>query len=111
MKYSDWFSSSSWNWLPQNNQNYDWEKLKMQGTVTETTEEKNGFKTTTRTYVSMDGTVTITSSETIPLFDDTKTRLIEIENKIRDAVKKENYERAAELKKEKDNLLKPKNKK
>ena len=86
--------------------NHDWEDLKKKGTVEEIVEEKNGFKTVTKKFVSFDGTQTITSSSTSPIVDETKQKLIEIDKQIAVAVKGEDYETAAKLKKEKEQLLK-----
>ena len=47
----NWFSNSTWD----SDSEHDWEALKKQGTVTENIEEKDGFKTITRTFVSFDG--------------------------------------------------------
>ena len=74
----------------------------------EALEEKDGFKTITRTFVSFDGQTKITSSESSLVIEETKKRLMEIEKEIKAAVKNENYERAAELKKEKEQLTKTK---
>jgi len=101
----NWFSNSTWD----SDSEHDWEALKKQGTVTENIEEKDGFKTITRTFVSFDGSTKITSSESSLVIEKTKKRLIEIEKEIKAAVKNENYELAAELKKEKEQLTqKPK---
>ena len=100
----DWFSTGTWD----SNSEHDWESLKKQGTVTENIEEKDGFKTITRTFVSFDGQTKITSSESSLVIEETKKRLMEIEKEIKIAVKNENYERAAELKKEKEQLTKTK---
>ena len=54
-----WNWNSTWNF----NNDYDWEALKKEGTVTETIEEKDGYKTITRTFVSADGKTRLTSSE------------------------------------------------
>jgi excinuclease UvrABC helicase subunit UvrB len=101
----NWFSNSTWD----SDSEHDWEALKKQGTVTENIEEKDGFKTITRTFVSFDGSTKITSSESSLVIEKTKKRLMEIEKEIKAAVKNENYELAAELKKEKEQLTqKPK---
>jgi excinuclease UvrABC helicase subunit UvrB len=101
----NWFSNSTWD----SDSEHDWEALKKQGTVTENIEEKDGFKTITRTFISFDGSTKITSSESSLVIEETKKRLIEIEKEIKAAVKNENYELAAELKKEKEQLTqKPK---
>jgi protein-arginine kinase activator protein McsA len=84
---------------------YDWEDLKTKGTVTEALEEKNGFRTITKTFVSFDGTTKITSSESSPIIDVLKKQLNEIDNKIKKAIEIEDYETAASLKKEKTKLL------
>jgi len=97
----DFFSNSTFNF----NTEHDWEALKKQGTVTESTEEKDGFKTITRTFVSSDGTTKITSSESFPIIDETKQKLIELDKQIKIAVKSEDYEKAAQLKKEKEQLM------
>lgn len=97
----NWTFDSTWG----NESNHDWEALKKEGTVTETIEEKNGFKTITRTFVSFDGNTKITSSESISIVDETKSKINEINKKIEEAVKTENYELAAELKKEKETIL------
>jgi hypothetical protein len=96
----NWFSNSTWD----SDSEHDWEALKKQGTVTENIEEKDGFKTITRTFVSFDGSTKITSSESSLVIEKTKKRLMEIEKEIKAAVKNENYELAAELKKEKEQL-------
>jgi len=96
----NWFSNSTWD----SDSEHDWEALKKQGTVTENIEEKDGFKTITRTFVSFDGSTKITSSESSLVIEETKKRLMEIEKEIKVAVKNENYELAAELKKEKEQL-------
>lgn len=98
----NWVFDSTWG----NESNHDWEALKKEGTVTETTEEKNGFKTITRTFVSFGGNTKITSSESISIVDETKSKISEINKKIEAAVKDENYELAAELKKQKETILK-----
>lgn len=98
----DFFSNNTWNF---NSEKYDWEALKKEGTVTETAEEKDGFKTITRTFMSTDGKTKITSSETSPIIDEKKQRLLEIEKEIKEAVSKEDYEKAANLKKEKEQLI------
>lgn len=93
------------NFLYNEDGSYDWDELKKQGTVTENIEEKNGFKTITRTFVSLDGSKTISSVTSIPIVDDKKQSIIEIDKKIKDAISKEEYELAAKLKKQKDKLL------
>lgn len=102
-----WNWNTSWNF---NREDYDWEALKKEGTVTETIEEKDGYKTITRTFVSADGKTRLTSSESSPVINETQQRLNEIENEIKEAVKKEDYEKAATLKKEKETLLNKKKK-
>jgi excinuclease UvrABC helicase subunit UvrB len=97
----DFFSNSTFNF----NTEHDWEALKKQGTVTESTEEKDGFKTITRTFISTDGSAKITSSESFPIIDETKQKVIELEKEIKLAVKSEDYEKAAKLKKEKEQLI------
>lgn len=89
---------------------YNWDELKKQGKVEETTEEKNGFKTITRTFISKDGSQRITQSETFPVIDEIKQKLISLDKQIYDAVKKEDYETAAKLKKEKEILTNKKSK-
>jgi hypothetical protein len=96
-----WKWNTSWNF----NSDYDWEALKKEGTVTETVEEKDGYKTITRTFISSDGKTKIISSESLPIIDEMRQKLLKIEKEIKLAVKNENYEKAAELKKQKDNLL------
>jgi len=98
----NWIFDSTWG----NGLNHDWEALKKEGTVTETTEEKNGFKTIIKTFVSFDGETKITSSESISIVDETKSKISEINKQIETAVRDENYELAAQLKKEKETLLK-----
>ena len=85
---------------------HNWEELKKKGVVEETVEEKNGFKTVTRKFTSFDGAQTITSSSTSLIVDETKQKLIEIDKQIAAAVKNEDYEKAATLKKEKEQLTK-----
>lgn len=102
-----WNWNSTWNY---NNENYDWEALKKEGKVTESVEEKDGYKTITRTFISADGKTKITSSESSPIFDETKQKIAEIEQKIKEAVKKEDYETASKLKKEKEKLTNKKEK-
>jgi hypothetical protein len=97
----DFFSNSTFNF----NTKHDWEALKKQGTVTESTEEKDGFKTITRTFVSSDGSSRITNSESFPIIDETKQKINELETEIKLAVISEDYERAAKLKKDKDQLI------
>jgi hypothetical protein len=97
-----WNWNTSWNF---NREDYDWEALKKEGTVTETIEEKEGFKTIIRTFISFDGKTKITSSESLPIIDEIRQKLLKIEKEIKLAVKNENYEKAAELKKQKDNIL------
>ena len=97
-KFNYEFNSSS--------ETYNWEELKKKGTVEETIEEKNGFKTVTRKFTSFDGTQTITSSSTSPIIDETKQKLVEINKQIAAAVKNEDFEKAALLKKEKEQLIK-----
>lgn len=84
---------------------YDWEDLKTKGTVTEVVEEKNGFRTTTKTFVSFDGATKITSSESSSIVDVLKKQINEIDDKIKKAIEIEDYETAASLKKEKTTLL------
>ena len=60
---------SSWSWTNYNGLQYDWDDLKKHGTVTETVEEKDGFKTITKTFSSLDGNTKITSTETTPIID------------------------------------------
>jgi protein-arginine kinase activator protein McsA len=102
-----WNWNSSWNF---NREDYDWEAFKKQGTVTESVEEHDGYKTITKTFISADGKTRITSSESSPIIDETQQRLNEIENEIKEAVKKEDYEKAANLKKEKEKLTNKKEK-
>ena len=97
----DWFSTSTGDF----NSEYDWEALKKQGIVTESTEEKNGFKTITRTFVSSDGSARITSSESFPIIDETKQKISKLETEIKLAVISEDYEKAAILKKQKEQLI------
>jgi len=97
----DFFSNSTFNF----NTKHDWEALKKQGTVTEHVEEKDGFKTITRTFISTDDSTKITSSESFPIIDETKQKVIELEKEIKLAVKSEDYEKAAKLKKEKEQLI------
>ena len=85
---------------------HDWEELKKKGTVEESVEEKDGFKTITRRFVSFDGIQTITSVSSSPIIDEIKQKVIEIDKQISAAVKSEDYEKAAQLKKEKENLIK-----
>lgn len=102
----EFFNNSTWDF---NYEEHDWEKLKKEGTVTETIEEKNGFRTITKTFVSFDGITRITSTESYPIINENSEKLKELNKKIQEAVKKENYEEAAKLKIEKDKLLeKPK---
>jgi len=84
---------------------YDWEQLKKIGKIEEIIEEKNGFRTITKTFISNDGSKTITESSTSSITDNTKKQLEELNIKIQAAVKEENYEKAAELKKLKEQLL------
>lgn len=87
-----------------NGQEYDWEDLKKKGKVEESVEETNGIKTIVKTFTSFDGTSTITSVSSEPIFDK-KSRLLEIEKEIKEAVVKEDYEKAGSLKQERDKLL------
>ena len=87
-----------------NEKKHDWEALKKEGTVTEETKEENGFKTTTRTFVSQDGFTKITSSETSLLIDEKQKKLNEFDKQIQEAVSKEDYEKAAKLKNEKEKV-------
>ena len=86
---------------------YDWEDLKSKGKVEESIEEADGIRTITKTFISTDGKQKITSVSSEPIIDDKKQRLIEIDKEIKNAILKENYEKAAELKKERDILLNP----
>lgn len=107
--FEDYFNNSwgdlfNYNYKPKST-TYNWDELKKQGKVEETTEEKNGFKTITRTFISNDGSQRITQSETFPIIDETKQKLIDLDKQIYNAVKKEDYETAAKLKKEKELLI------
>jgi excinuclease UvrABC helicase subunit UvrB len=84
---------------------YDWEQLKKIGKVEETIEDKDGFRTITKTFISNNGKKTITESSTSLIIDNTKKQLEELNIKIQTAVKEENYEKAAQLKKLKEQLL------
>jgi len=105
--FTNWFNNDTFNFFKNdffNEKKHDWEALKKEGTVTEETKEENGFKTTTRTFVSQDGFTKITSSETSLLIDEKQKKLNEFDKQIQDAVEKEDYEKAAKLKKEKETL-------
>ncbi len=84
---------------------YDWEQLKKIGTVEETIEDKDGFITITKTFVSKDGKQTISSVSTMLSVDNTKTKLDSLNKLIQEAVKNEEYEKAAKLKEEKQKLI------
>lgn len=94
------------NLIKEKTQEYDWELLKTLGTVEEKTETKEGFITTTRSYVSKDGKTSIMVSSSVPEVDATKAKISLLNNAIEKAVSEENYLKAAELKAEKDKLLK-----
>ena len=100
------------NWLynlynsdPDKNK-YDWELLKKLGNIDENIEYKDGFVTTTKTFTSFNGEKTITQVNSISIMEETSQKIKDIDVKIEAAVKVENYELAAELKLERDNLLK-----
>lgn len=111
--FNDWFNTNDtfgnmfggWNFNQKsfNGQEYDWEDLKKKGKVEESIEETNGIKTIVKTFTSFDGTSTITSVSSEPIFDK-KSRLLEIEKEIKEAVSKEDYEKAGLLKLERDKI-------
>ena len=109
--YWNWESSSSFDNFSFSNPKYDWDKLKKEGKVTETIEEKDGIKTITRYFISLDGNTKITNIESFFIIDDKKQRLKEIKKELEDALKKEDYKKASSLKKEEEKLLKPNRKK
>jgi hypothetical protein len=105
------FFNSSWdnlffNYNTNNSENYDWNELKKKGTVEESVEEKDGFRTVTKRFTSFDGSQTVTSVTSTPIIDETKKKVVEIDRQIQEAVKKEDFETAAKLKKEKEQLIK-----
>ena len=105
------FFNSSWdnlffNYNSNNLENHNWDELKKKGTVEESVEEKDGFRTVTKRFTSFDGSQTITSVSSSPIIDETKKKMVELDIQIQEAVKKEDYETAAKLKKEKEQLTK-----
>ena len=105
------FFNSSWdnlffNYNSNNLENHNWDELKKKGTVEESVEEKDGFRTVTKRFTSFDGSQTITSISSSPIIDETKKKMVELDIQIQEAVKKEDYETAAKLKKEKEQLTK-----
>lgn len=111
MDLNDYFSSSSFNnffnfkYNYSLKGNYDWDELKKIGYVEEQSEEKNGFKTITRTFISKDGETKITTSLSEPLINEKFEKIKLLNEQINEAVSKEDYEKAAKLKKEKESLL------
>lgn len=96
---------------------YDWNKLKTLGTIQETVKEENGFKITTRSYISSDGKTKIEIkvlediilySESSPLIDETQNKLNEFNAAIKKAVEAENYEEASRIKNQRTEFLKNK---
>lgn len=87
---------------------YDWNKLKTLGTIQETVKEENGFKITTRSYISSDGKTKIEYSESSPLIDETQNKLNEFNAAIKKAVEAENYEEASRIKNQRTEFLKNK---
>lgn len=83
---------------------YNWDELKKQGRVEETSKEEDGFITVIRTFISHDGKTKITESDSSPTFDSQTLRLMDINNEIKEALKIEDYEKCVLLKKEKDQI-------
>jgi hypothetical protein len=115
MNFNDFFSSSMsgdfLNFKYNYKENHDWDKLKKIGYVEEQTEEKDGFKTITRTFVSIDGETKITAVTSEPIINIIAEQLKEIRAKKSLAIKEERYEDAAKLRNEEKQLLEKQNKK
>jgi len=88
-----------------NNNSANWEELKKTGTVKETIEEKPGFKIITKTYKSNDGSIVISETITEPIKNKNEDKIKELNKQIKEAISKEEYEKAAELKKQRDKIL------
>ena len=89
--------------VTQNSINED--ALKKTGTFTKTINEKDGLVTEIIDYESFDGGTKFSKLHTYYKNQEIDFKLKAIEERIYDALHDENYEKAAELKKEKDNLL------
>ena len=85
------------------NDEIDWEKLKTKGNVTEVTIEENGIKTTTKTFTGSKGNkITVVSSS--PIVNEKEMKIKEKQQQLDKAVETQDYELAAILKKEIQNL-------
>lgn len=90
---------------------HDWEEMKKRGTVTETVQEKNGYKTITKRFVSNDGSESIMSSYTE--FDgasesantNVEDKIKLLQSKITKAIDAEDFETAAKLRDERQKLM------
>ena len=99
---SNWFKKI----INDNQKSHNWEDLKKRGNVTEHSVEVDGFITLTRKFVSFDGKETITEVDSFNSFSSKTLRLMDIDSEIKQAIEVEDYEKASELKKEKDSILK-----
>lgn len=81
------------------------EELKQMGIVSETRSIQNGLVIEVTEYTSLDGTHHFTSTRSFLEANEQYVKVQEINMLIDDAISKEEYEKAAELKKQKDDIL------
>lgn len=102
--FLEWLSSFS-------SKNYDFKELSTTGTVKTVVEKEGGYVITTKTWTSEDGNCSVTEIKTEQETDlDINSKLEEFNRLIAIAVEQENYEEAANLKKQKEELLNNKSK-
>lgn len=94
-----------------NKNSIDEEELEKTGTITKTFKEENGLVTETIDYESFDGETKFSKIHTYYKNQEIDFKINGIEEQIHQALLEENYEKAAELKKEKENLLNSKERK
>ncbi len=76
---------------------YDWEELKKTGKVEETTEENNEVVTITKNYKSFDGKHIISTSNSYYKANENAIKIEELTEQLDIAVDKQDYEIAAKL--------------